>query len=690
MNCDKALKLIKDKFTGGISPSDENLLGQHIESCPDCREFYKREKAITDDLKSLDYIKYREESINAFGRLAVAVRSYRSPKSRWLENFHVKPMRAAWVTTLLLVIIVGLSNLNFSYSHTNGANLRIDFNPPLEKSQSMNINEFYLKLNDTLAQTLSDPDSPRKISWAIQMESDALESLSIDIKTDEAIDIADIYDSLLQHYPSFARGEVSICPLKEELQQNAFKMIVARKPDTIEDDEIRRIVSEVLPKNITQVENKLRIVEEKSEKIQKIIDANLSRIRELINNINEMTSSANATMDLTTILMQEGGGQLEDLSVLKNPFAEFRNGIEEILVNGGMSAEELNLDDLIKFDFDNGTTKIIIGNSDNLFEPHSVGGRKISIIHGSGENVNLNGANDVIKSTEIDDLLSGTIAPDELESIISGRLRGNNKETIVIEVYRGMKRAEITIKDNEVNVDLTSPPMTNIQIKIPSNRKLDDNEDYKDMLKWKEQLQSEREIVLKHFDSISGDDNSNIFPAPVFQQKDDRFLHEYVTEDEIKTLANGVLKPSELEKIIRERIKKDNTPTGNQNIALIRDGKIITVKILGDNVLIDIDNQSSSNVGSGSVVVTLPDDPNSTSSGKFNLIRDGIITEKEIGEIINGKIPTWLAEKKLTSRLDEKYGDKWSNEFSIVMKRTENDKSLEIRIEEGEVKINLQ
>jgi len=73
MNCDKALKLIRDKFAGGISPSDENLLGQHIESCPDCKEFYKREKAITDDLKSLDYNKYREESINAFGRLAGAV-----------------------------------------------------------------------------------------------------------------------------------------------------------------------------------------------------------------------------------------------------------------------------------------------------------------------------------------------------------------------------------------------------------------------------------------------------------------------------------------------------------------------------------------------------------------------------------------------------------------------------------------
>ncbi len=690
MNCDKALKLIRDKFAGGISPSDENLLEQHIESCPDCREFYKREKAITDDLKSLNYNKYREESIEAFGRLAVAVRSYRSPKSRWLENFQVKPMRAAWVTTLLLVIIVGLSNLNFSYSHTNGANLRIDFNPPLEKSQSMNINEFYSKLNDTLTQTLSDPDSPRKISWAIQMESDALESLSIDIKTDEAIDIADIYDSLLKHYPSFARGEVSICPLKEELQQNAFKMIVARKPDTLEDDEIRRIVSDVLPKNITQVEISLKRVEEESEKIQKIIDADLSRIRELINDINDITLSANASMDLTTRLMQEGGGQLEDLSDLNNPFAEFRNGIKEILANGGINTDELNLDDLIKFDFENGTTKIIIGNSDNLFEPHSVGGRKISIIHGSGESVNLNGANDVIKSTEIDDLLSGTINPDELESIISSRLRENNKETIVIEVYRGKKRAEITIKDNEVNVDLTSPPMTNIRIKTHRNRELEDNEDYQDMLKWKEQLSSEREIVLKHFDSTSEDDNSNIFPAPVFQQQEDCLLHELVTEAEIKALSDGVLKPSELEEIIRERISKQNVPTGNRNIALIRNGKIISIKIIGENVLINMDNQSSTNIVSGSVVVAHPDEQNVSSSNKFDLIRDGIITEQEIDEIMRGKIPVWVAEKKLSSRLDDKYGDKWSNEFSIIMKRTENDKSLEIRIEEGEVKINLQ
>jgi hypothetical protein len=689
MNCDKALKLIRDKFAGGISPSDENLLGQHIESCPDCREFYKREKAITDDLKSLDYNKYREDSIEAFGRLAVAVRSYRSPKSRWLENFQVKPMRAAWVTTLLLLIIVGLSNLNFSYSHTNGANLRIDFNPPLEKSQSMNINEFYSKLNDTLTQTLSDPDSPRKISWAIQMESDALESLSIDIKTDEAIDIADIYDSLLEHYPSFARGEVSICPLKEELQQNAFKMIVARKPDTIEDDEIRKIVSEVLPKNITQVENKLRMIEEESEKIQKIIDADLSHIRELISDINEITSSANASMDLTTILMQEGGGQLEDLSDLYNPFTEFRIGIKEILVNGGINIDELNLDDLIKFDFDNGTTRIIIGNSDNLFEPHSIGGRKISIIHGSGKNVNLNGANDVIKSAEIDDLLSGTIKPDELESIISGRLRENNKETIVIEVYRGKKRAEITIKDNEVNVNLTSPPIKNIRIKTPRNRELENNEDYKEMLKWKEQLSSEREIVLRHFDSTSEDDNSNIFPAPVFQQQE-CFLHEIVTEDEIKALADGVLKPSELEEIIRKRINKQNAPTGNRNIALIRDGKIISIKIVDENVLINMDNQSSTNIGSGSVVVTHPDEQNVSSSNKFDLIRDGIITEQEIDDIMRGKIPVWVAEKKLSSRLDEKYGDKWSYEFSIIMKRTENDKSLEIRIEEGEVMISLQ
>jgi len=553
----------------------------------------------------------------------------------------------------------------------------------------MNINEFYSKLNDTLTQTLSDPDSQRKISWAIQMESDALESLSIDIKTDEAIDIADIYDSLLKHYPSFARGEVSICPLKEELQQNAFKMIVARKPDTIEDDEIRRIVSDILPKSITQVGNSLKRVEEESEKIQNIIDANLSRIRELINNINEITSSANATMDLTTILMQEGGGQLEDLSVLKNPFAEFRNGIKEILVNGGINVEELNLDDLVKFDFDNGTTRIIIGNSDNLFEPHSIGGRKISIIHGSGKNVNLNGADDVIKSAEIDDLLSGAIEPDELESIISGRLRENNKETFVIEVYRGKKRAEITIKDNDVNVDLTSPPINNIRIKTPRNRELEDNDDYKDMLKWKEQLQSEREIVLRHFDSTSEDENSNIFPAPVFQQQEDCLLHEFVTEAEIKALADGVLKPSELEKIIRKRINKQNDPTGNRNIALIRNGKIISIKIIGENVLINMDNQSSTNIGSGSVVVTHPDEQSVSSSNKFNLIRDGIITEQEIDDIMRGKIPVWVAEKKLSSRLDDKYGDKWSNEFSIIMKRTENDKSLEIRIEEGEVKINL-
>ncbi len=689
MNCDKALKLIRDKFAGGISPSAENQLMQHIGSCTNCREFYEREKAITDDLKSLDYNKYREKSIEAFGRLAVAVRSYRSPKSKWLENFQIKPMRAAWVTAMLLVILVGLSSLNFSYSHTSGANLRIDFNPPLEKSQTININEFYSKLDDALTQILSNPDSDREISWAIQMESDSLRSLSIDIKTDEAIDIADIYDSLLDHYPSFARGEVSISPLKEELRKNAFKIIIAREPDTLEDDEIRRIVSEVLPRNMTKIENKLKLLEEDSDRIHRIIEDELPQIRELVNKINDINLKGSMTMDLTTALKQDAGAQLDDLSNLDNPFTELRDGIEKILVDGGINPEELNLNDLIKLDFDKGTTRIIIGGSDNLFEPYSIGGHKISIIHGSGEKVNLNGANDVIKSTEIDDLLNGTINPDDLESTIRGRLRENNKETIVIEVYKGSKRAEITIKNNDVDVNLTSPPISYIRINIPHGLGLEDNEDYKDLMELERQLKAEREIVLKQFDSISEDENSDVFHAPIYMQQDD-FLQGFVTEAEIAALINGVLQVSELEKRIRERISNESAPVRNRNLALIRDGKIITIKILGDNVLISVDDQSSTNIGSGSIVVTHPDEPNSTSGDKFNLIRDGIITEREIDDIMRGKIPTWLAEKKLSSRLDEKYGDSWSNDCIVVMKRTENDKSIEIRIEEGEVKITLE
>jgi len=49
-----------------------------------------------------------------------------------------------------------------------------------------------------------------------------------------------VYDALLEHYPSLARGEVFISPLKEEVRASAFKVMTSRKPDSLEEDEIRK------------------------------------------------------------------------------------------------------------------------------------------------------------------------------------------------------------------------------------------------------------------------------------------------------------------------------------------------------------------------------------------------------------------------------------------------------------------
>ena len=698
MNCDKVRKLINTRFSGGLPLQDDQLVGQHIGSCPKCREFYLEEKELTDRLKSLDYIKYREESIDAFGRLAATVRSYRSPKTSWSDSLRVKPLRLGWVSAMLLLILVGLSNLSVSYSYTSGANLKIDFDPPLKKAETIEINDFYAKINDALNDVLKDPEGEKNIELAIQMKSDALESISIDINTDEAIDIADIYDSLLNDYPSFARGEVSISPLKKELKRSAFNTLIAREPNLLADAEIREIVENKLPVIISRTESRIRIIEKDGDKIQKVIEDELPAIRNLINSVNDRFGEASYQVSDNDMIVHNGGAQLQDLkSLLIDPSDKIMDGIEEILLKQNVKLDDINLDEILSLNFNNGVCGITIGQSDGLFEPYSVGGKKISIIRGSGRNVDLNGVDDYIASTEIDNLLDGTINPDELQNTINERLANNNlrNETVVVEVFKGGKKAEIRIKDNKAEVQLTAPPTPNINIKMKDLNKFKNSEDLKDLLKWKKELESEREIVLKHYNATKDESDDPLTP-PLFSLQNDT-LSEFITEDELEALAKGALPVDELEKRIEERIKDNVALFGNRNMAFLKDGKAITIDIYGGKVSIFVNNNTLPGMSSGSVVITHQeesiDNTNSrnlnANGAPINLVKDGVISENDIDDVMRGELLPSLLENMIRSKLDEKFGDKWRENFSSNLTRTRKGKTVEIKINNGNVSVTV-
>ena len=688
MNCDKVRKLIAIRFSGGLPLNEDQMVGQHIGSCPNCREFYSREKELTDSFKSLDSNKYREESIAAFGRLAATVRSYRSPKSSWLDPLRVKPLRLGWSTAMLLLILVGLSNLSVSYSHTSGANLKIDFNPPLKKAETIEINEFYAKINDALKGVMTDPEGFKNIEFAIQMNSDALESISIDIKTDEAGDIADIYDSLLNNYPSFLRGEVSISPIKKELKRSAFKTLIARERDLLADTAIREVAEIKLPYIIARTESKNKIIAKDQFRIQKIIEDELPLIRGLLNEIN----SNLPTNDLT---VNRGGAQLDDLSKLMiNPTDKIMAGIEEILFEQDNELENINLDEILSLNFNKGVFDITIGRSDCLFEPYSVGGKKISIIRGSGRNVDLRGVDEYIASTEIDNLLNGTLNSDELQNTINERLSNNNllNETVVIEVFKGGKKAEIRIKDNKADVQLTAPPSPNFKININA---FENSEKDQDLVKWQNEINSVREIVLMQSNTTSEDSNILITP-PSFSVQNDA-LAEFVTEDELDAIVKGTLPVDELEQLIEERIQENISSFGNRNMALLRNGKLITIDILGGKVSIRVNNNTLPGMSSGSVVITHQDESTTrtnnwnsgTYGGPINLIEDGIISENDIDDVLTGELLPQLLENMIQTKLDDEFGKKWRDNFSSNLTRTRNGKTVEIKIKNGRVKVSV-
>jgi hypothetical protein len=694
MNCDKVRKLITSRFAGGISASDEIALEQHLNSCSCCREFHDQEGQMTESLRSLDYGKYRPASIDAFGRLAVTVRTYRTPRTSWIDTLNLRPNRLVWVTAMLVVIMAGLSNLNFTYSYTSGASLNISFDPPLQKSESIETSEFYTRINDSLNKILSSPESSRKVSWAIQMDGESLKGIDINIATDEAIDLVEIYDSLLEYYPALARGEVSISPLKVAQKDTPIRMLVNRKSDSLSDNDIRNVVENDLPDVMAKVELQIKSLEKDSETLRVAVEDQLPEIMNIINDTIEKNQIQLNSMDLTTIQNPDTGNMSEEFKKLLSPAKEIESSIHALLEDKGLKLEDY--DNLLHFEIDGGTSRIMIGDGCTLFEPKACGGKKISIIRGSGDDINLNGASDLIQSSEIDDLLEGRINEDDLQKIINDRIKVNKDEnyTVIIDIFKGEKKAEIKIDSNDAIVKLTSPVIPNIKLTTPDNIDTTDKEDLKDLEAWKKNLDSEREIVLKQYDS-----QLDAYKNPNMKFQTNGTLYpEIIDETEINDLIKGTITSKELEKKIENRLS-DEDKKSDSSFSLMRDDKLITITISGGKVTIDLADAKSSDLGNGSIIVKQSKKASSSSSAKasasastgmkIDVFADGFITDSELDDLISGELLPSVLESLVKTRLNDKYGNKWQKEFETSVVKSKDGNTVNIDIKDGVIRIKV-
>lgn len=692
MNCDKVRKLITSRFAGGICASDEIALEQHLNSCSRCREYHGQEEQMTESLRSLDYRKYRQASIDSFGRLAVTVRTYRTPRTSWWDTLNLRPNRLVWVTTMLVVIMAGLSNLNFTYSYTTGASLNISFDPPLQKSESIETSEFYTRINESLNQILSSPESSRKVSWAIQMDGESLKGIDINIATDEAIDVVDVYDSLIEYYPSLARGEVSISPLKVAQKDTPIRMLVNRKSDSLSDNDIRNVVEKDLPGIMAKVELQIKSLEQDSETLRIAVEDQLPQIIDIINETIERNNQQLTGLNLTTIQIPEDGKLPDEIKKLLSPTEEIQSSVQTLLEDKGLKLE--NYDDLLHFEIDGGTSRIIIGGGCNLFEPKTCGGKKISIIRGSGDDINLNGASDLIKSSEIDDLLEGRINADDLQKTIQDRIKNNQDEnyTVIIDIFKGEKKAEININNSDAVVKLTSPVIPNIKLKVPNSVDSTDEEDLKDLETWKKNLNSEREVILKQYDSPA---EAYKNPNMKFQINDTLYL-EIIDDSEISDLINGKITGKELEKKIENRLS-DEEKKSDSSFSLMRDDKLITITITDGKVTVDLSDAKSSDLGNGSIIVKHTNEESnsakasaSASTGmEIDIFADGYISDSELDDVISGEMLPSVLENLVKTRLNEKYGNKWQKEFKTSAVKSKNGNKVEIEIKDGVVKIKV-
>lgn len=578
-------------YSGGIKPDMEREITDHCDQCTSCHRFLREEQSITGDMRGLDYTKYRQASIDAFGRLALVVRTYREPYPGWFKTIQVRPLRFATVAAMFLVFLVLLSNLNFSYSQTTGANLKITFDPPLSRAYYIKNDQFISKLNNDLNQAFKTSKKQSQVSWALEVDQDSLKGISIDIETDNSSQIADIFDSLVSKHPTFIRGEISLSPLKKEIRTSAFNILVDKKPNLIDEYEIRTVVDKDLPQILERIEEQGKILSSDGQYLTSVIEQKLPAIRELI----ASTSGLDEYLPSEAIVIQENGGTQP--AVQAEQIEKLRNEIILMIKGSDPRINDYDLERLLNLNFDGSKSRIIIGGQDNLFSPSMSGGKVITLIRDPKRHADLNGLSDIISSNDIDDLLKGKTKASDLEKLINTRLNGKHKnEMIIIEVWQGEKKAEITVQDSIPKVVVISPSIpSNFKVK-PSEKQLSD--DYKESDEYTEFIKniddSKRELVLKQFDSYKEEKNEPE-PSPSYSNNY-QFLPGWLKENEIKSLVDGSLSSNDLEKIIEERIAgRDDAVFKESSMVMIKNGKTITISIYKGKVSVKVKDSELSN-----------------------------------------------------------------------------------------------
>jgi len=612
MDCKECKKLITEKFTGSLLKEQEELVKNHIEQCPECMQLYEHEQEISTNLRELDSRAFRTESIMAFSRLALMVRSYRTPRSAFDGICQIRGMKTASAIAAIFLILLGLSSLNFSYSYTNGTSMQISFDPPLEKLESINTDEFNTRINNAIDNVIKDPKDKGRVSWAVAIERDSLKSISVDVQTSRASEVVNIYDSLLNQYPSLSLGQVSVSPLKEHINAPIYTFIIARKKNTIDDDEIRKVVKTDFQTIMTKVDNRNSAIDLNTDRIQQILEGEIPAIRQLIRKISDdLTKTGEASVN-TSVLdspAMMGGAQVEK-KLSKQISSEYiKHEIKHILERNGLLLKKQDFNRLLHVEYDAPFTRIMIGDTGELFSPKVVGGWGLTIIRGSGADIRLNGLGDVIKSAEIDDVLNGTIEPKVLESSILGRLEKAQlqNEKVIIEAWKGDKRAEIIVSPGDVKVKLISEPISDVD---------SENENSDVTQQMVDSKAPEREIVFQSSDDTEAQTNRKVLPPSFSNQYG--ILPSYILEDEIEKLLEGKITSEELETTIEKRLGEKNIDPGYQNIFLVRNGKAITINLVDGNARIDVGEWESSKSNDNSVIVTFKDEDARSSNTKNN------------------------------------------------------------------------
>ena len=610
MDCKECKKLITEKFTGSLPKEQEELVKKHIEQCPECMQLYEREQEISTSLRELDSRAFRTESIMAFSRLALMVRSYRTPRSVFDGIYQIRGMKTASAIAAIFLILLGLSSLNFSYSYTNGTSMQISFDPPLEKLESINTDEFNTRINNAIDNVIKDSKDKGRVSWAVAIERDSLKSISVDVQTSRASEVVNIYDSLLNQYPSLSLGQVSVSPLKENVNAPIYTYIIGRKKNTIDDEEIRKVVKTDFQTIMTKVDNRNNTLDMNTDRIQQILEGEIPAIRQLIREFSDdLTKTGEASVNTSVIdsPAMMGGAQVEK-KLSKQISSEYiKHEIKHILERNGLILKKQDFNRLLHVEYDAPFTRIMIGDTGELFSPKVVGGWGLTIIRGSGADIRLNGLGDVIKSTEIDDVLNGTIEPKVLESSILGRLEKAQlqNEKVVIEAWKGDKRAEIIVSPVDVQVQLISEPISDVD---------SENENSDVTQQMVDSKAPEREIVFQSSDNTNAQNDRKVLPPSFSDQYG--ILPSYILEEEIEKLLEGKITSEELESTIEKRLGEKNIDPGYQNIFLVRNGKAITINLVDGNARIEVGEWKSSKSNDNSVIVTFKDEDARSSNTK--------------------------------------------------------------------------